>query len=539
MHAGALAFALGAIVFGCAPDSARRTEGKGNAGTIVISASADADALLPPLILSVQGKQIADQIFDNLADIGDGLNTIGDAGFTPRLATSWSWAPDSSWIDFAINPMARWHDGEQVRAKDVAFTFRLVKDTALASPIATNLDDVDSVSEADSLTARVWLRKHPPDEFFKIASQIPILPAHLLENVKPAELRASPLASKPIGSGRFKFDRWERGARVVLVADSGNYRGRPNVDRVVWTISSDYTGAALRFVSGAADFLDVVKPDFLARISQSGALVVKTGPSLDYGYIGFNLRTADGKGPHPIFSNRAARRALVMAVDRAAIVQSVFDTLAVVGHGPFTRAISTSDTTIGIPYDTVAAAKTLDSLGWRRGPSGIRERNGIPLAFPVIVPSSSTIRMRVAVLLQAQWRAAGVELRIDAMETNTFGARMESKKFDAVLNAWHLDPDPASFRDEWASSEMKPGGFNVASYSNPAFDATADSAARETNPAKSAELYRRAYRILNDDAPAMWIYELKNAFGVSTRIAPAGLRPDGWWGRLADWTINN
>jgi ABC-type dipeptide transport system, periplasmic component len=455
------------------------------------------------------------------------------------LATSWTWAPDSSSIDFAINPIARWHDGEPVRAKDVAFTFRLVKDTALASPIATNLDDVDSVSEADSLTARVWLHKHPPDEFFKLATQVSILPAHLLESIKPTELRASPLASKPIGSGRFKFDRWERGSRVVLVADSGNYRGRPNVDRVIWIISSDYTSAALRFVSGAADFLDVVKPDFLARISESGHQVVKTGPSLDYGYLGLNLRTADGNGPHPIFSNREVRRALVMAVDRDAIVRSVFDTLAVVGHGPFTRAVPTSDTTIGIPYDTASAAKTLDSLGWRRGPSGIRARNGIPLSFPVIVPSSSPIRMRVAVLLQAQWRAAGVDLKIDPMETNAFGARMESKKFDAMLNAWHLDPDPASFRDEWSSSEMKPGGLNVSSYSNPAFDATADSAARERDPAKSVQLYRRGYRILDDDAPAMWLYELKNAFGVSDRIQPVGLRPDAWWSRLGDWTIKN
>jgi peptide/nickel transport system substrate-binding protein len=538
-RAAALTFLVGAIAFGCSPDSARNIEGKGKAGTIVISASADADALLPPLILSVQGKQIADQIFDNLADIGDGLNTIGDAGFTPRLATSWSWAPDSSWIDFSINPMARWHDGEPVRANDVAFTFHLVKDTALASPIATNLDDVDSVSEADSLTDRVWLHKHPPDEFFKLATQVAILPAHLLKNVKPADLRSSPLASKPVGSGRFKFDRWDRGARVVLVADTGNYRGQPSVDRVIWTISSDYTGAALRFVSGAADFLDVVKPDFVARISGSGARVVITVPSLDYGYIGFNLRTADGKAPHPIFSNRAVRRALVMAVDRSAIVRSVFDSLAVASHGPFTRAIPTSDTTVGIPYDTAAAAKTLDSLGWRRGPSGIRARNGVPLAFPVIVPSSSTIRMRVAVLLQAQWRLLGVDMRIDPMETNSFGASLESKKFDAILNAWHLDPDPASFRDEWSSSQMKPGGFDVSSYSNPAFDATADSAAREPDRVKAIQLYHRAYHILDDDAPAMWIYELKNAFGVSNRIQPAGLRPDAWWSRLAEWTIKN
>src|SRR5947207_8311482 len=64
-------------------------------GTIVLSSAADADVLFPPLTLSLQGKQVNDQVFDNLADIGPSLNTVGDAGFAPRLADRWRWAPDS------------------------------------------------------------------------------------------------------------------------------------------------------------------------------------------------------------------------------------------------------------------------------------------------------------------------------------------------------------------------------------------------------------------------------------------------------------
>lgn len=533
---GILALWAAVLIAACAGEQ-RAGAGKIAAGTIVISASADADVLFPPIILSVQGKQVADQIFDNLADIGDDLNTIGDVGFKPRLASSWSWAPDTSWIEFKIDRNAKWHDGVPVRARDVRFTFGLVKDTLLSSPLSTNLDEVDSVTETDSLTARVWIRRHPPDEFFKISSQIAILPSHLLEGIKPAALRSSAFASNPVGSGRFRFSAWDRGVRIVLVADTTNYRGRPEADRVIWLVSPDYPAAALRFLSGTADFLDVVTPSFLARIAGSGGHVIKTGPSLDYGYVGFNLRDASGKSPHPIFGDRATRRALVMAVDRASLIKSVFDTLAVLNHGPFTRAVATSDTTFGLPFDSAAAARTLDSLGWRRGASGMRARNGVPLAFRLIVPSSSSVRMKFAVLLQDQWKRAGVAVKIEPLEVNAFGAQMESRKFEAMLNAWHLDPDPASFRDEWSSSQMKPGGFNVSSYSDPAFDATADSAAREPDPVRSTALYRRAYRILDADAPAMWLYELRNAFGVSDRIETVGLRPDAWWARLADWKI--
>jgi peptide/nickel transport system substrate-binding protein len=118
-------------------------------GTIAISSSGDADILFPPLTMTLQGKQVVDQVFDNLADIGPSLNTVGDAGFTPRLADSWRWAPDSLSVAFHINPAARWHDGKPVTASDVHYTFQLVKDTSLASPLSANLDNVDSVSVAD------------------------------------------------------------------------------------------------------------------------------------------------------------------------------------------------------------------------------------------------------------------------------------------------------------------------------------------------------------------------------------------------------
>ncbi|HCU13312.1 MAG TPA: hypothetical protein DGB72_14415 [Gemmatimonadetes bacterium] len=506
-------------------------------GTIVLSSAADADILFPPLTLTLMGKQVSDQVFDNLADIGPSLNTVGDAGFTPRLADRWQWAADSQSVAFHLNPRARWHDGVPVSAEDVRYTFQLVKDTSLASPLGSNLDNVDSVSVRDSLTAVVWFHRRTPDAFFKVASPVVILPAHLLRQTAPAALHESGFARAPVGSGRFRFAAWDRGARIVLRADSGNYRGRPIADQAIWLVAPDYQTAAVRFLGGTADFLDVVKPDVIPLARAKGADIIVSPGSLDYGYAAFNLRNAKNTGPHPIFGDRETRRALVMAVDRSAIVRNVFDTLGLVAHGPATRIMPTSDTTIGIRYDPGQAARTLDSLGWKRGADGLRSRGKTTLAFALMVPSSSAIRTRIAVLLQEQWRKAGANVRIDQLELNTFGGRMEERKFDALLNAWHIDPTPSSVREEWASSEIKKGGYNATSYRNPSFDAVVDSAINEMNPSRSVELYRRTYRILTDDAPAMWIYELRNVHGVSKRIHPVGIRPDAWWADLADWSV--
>lgn len=527
-----LSIALPAILILAACSSDRRL-----GGTIVISSAADADVLFPPLTLSLQGRQVTDQLFDNLADIGPALNTVGDAGFTPRLADSWRWSKDSLSVAFHINPKARWHDGARVSGEDVRYTFRLVKDTSLASPLAGNLDNVDSVTVPDSLTAVVWFHQRAPDAFFKAASPVAILPSHLLAKTPPASLHESGFARSPIGSGRFRFARWDKSARIVLQADSANYRGRPIADRVVWLISPDYQAASLRFLNGDADFLDVVKPELVAEAKARGKTLIVSPGSLDYGYVAFNLRNATGTGANAVFGERDTRRALVMSVDRAAIVHSVFDTLGLVAHGPATRILPTSDTTIGIPFDSVRAGRLLDSLGWKRGGDGMRARGKTPLAFSLMVPSSSPIRKNIAVLLQEQWRKAGAKVAIDQLELNTFGERMDERKFESLLNAWHIDPTPSSVREEWASSEIRKGGYNATSYRSPAFDAVIDSAVREMSPAKSADLYRKAYRILTDDAPAMWIYELRNVQGVSPRIHTVGIRPDAWWAGLADWSV--
>jgi peptide/nickel transport system substrate-binding protein len=307
----------------------------------------------------------------------------------------------------------------------------------------------------------------------------------------------------------------------------------------VWLISPDYQAASLRLLNGEADFLDVVRPELIPQAKAKDVDLIASPGSLDYGYVAFNLRNAANTGPHPIFGDRETRRALVMSVDRSAIVRNVFDTLGLVAHGPATRILPTSDTTIGIPYDPQRADRVLDSLGWKRGTDGVRARGRTPLAFSLMVPSSSPIRTRIAVLLQEQWRKAGARVNVDQLELNTFGARMDERKFESLLNAWHIDPTPSSVREEWASSEIRNGGYNTTSYRNPAFDAVIDSAVKEMNPSRSVELYRRAYRILTDDAPAMWIYELRNVHGAAKRIHPVGIRPDAWWAGLAEWSVSS
>ena len=505
-------------------------------GVLVISAFADADILMPPLTMTGQGLQVVDAIFDRLAQ--PTLSSDGSTSYTPGLATSWSWSADSLAIDFTLNAKAKWHDGLPVTAQDVRFTWAAYTDSTLGSATAAALRNIDSVQVRDAQVARVWFRKRSADQLSDAVSQMRILPKHLLDSVPRATWKTAAFARQPVGSGRFRFGSWQAGTRLEIVADSNNYRGRPGLDKVVWTVAPDPGAATLRLFSGDADFLESVRPDAAAEFAKHANVALLRSPSLAYGFVQFNTLTAAG-APHPLFGDRALRRALSMAVDRSLVVRSVFDSAARVALGPVTRVQLGRDTLLApILFDTTQAMRTLDSLGWRTAkPGDVRARNGVPLKFAVLVPSSSSQRLRVAVLLQQLYRAVGVQLDIEKVEFNALNARLAKGDFDAAIMAIGADPQLAGIRGVWSTAASRAkGGVNFGAYSNARFDALLDSAQAQVSDAKARPYYLAAYRDILDDAPALWLYEPWNLSGVATRVHPVGLRPDGWWMQLADWT---
>lgn len=534
--------ALVASVVGCSDRKSATDTTADVGGTFIVATSSDADYLLPPLIVNLQSKAIADQIFDRLADIGPEMNVLGDRGFAPRLAERWDWAADSLSIRFHLNPRARWHDGVPVRASDVRFTFDLTIDPKVASQNASLLrPQIDSVTVADSLTAVFWFAKRYPQQFFDATYHLLIIPEHSLSAEPRDKLAASTFARAPVGSGRFRFARWEPGATIEVLADTANYRGRPKLDRVVWSVSEPGTSFTRAF-AGEVDFAEpLVNPALLPEVAKNPNVAVRSTAGADYGYIAFNLMArGSSTKPHPLFGERRLRRALAMAINRETVVRSVFDSLSRIAIGPMTHWQFNVDTTVTqIPYDTLAARALLDSLGWRdTNGDGIRERNGRPLAFALGYPSSSASRQRMAVILQSELQRVGAKVNIDSKDINTFISLGKAGDFDALLNATRADPSPFSVRQSWSKAGARTkGGSNFSMYENPVFDANLDSAVVEWNPDRVRRLSTKAYETIIGDAPAIWLYEPKYSAVVHRRLHVTGMRPDAWWARLDEWYI--
>src|SRR5688500_3034796 len=148
---------LSGLVIACGDDQPR-TVAKADAGrTLVVAMGSEPGATFPPFAITGHGRMLASQIYDHLADVGPGMNTIGDAGFVPQLAERWEWSDDSLSIAFHLHPRARWHDGQPVTARDVKFTLALYANPDLGGQTVHEHARIDSVTAPDSLTVVYWI----------------------------------------------------------------------------------------------------------------------------------------------------------------------------------------------------------------------------------------------------------------------------------------------------------------------------------------------------------------------------------------------
>jgi peptide/nickel transport system substrate-binding protein len=226
------------------------------------------------------------------------------------------------------------------------------------------------------------------------------------------------------------------------------------------------------------------------------------------------------------------------------MLRNVFGDLGRIAHGPFPMGQTASDSTIRLPaYDTTAAAAMLDSSGWRRGPDGMRSKNGRPLHFSMLVPNSSSTRVKYAPLLQEQFHRIGAAVSIDQMDYKTYLARVVTKgdragDFDTILNTFQPDPSVSGAKQNWSTEAIGgPAGQNWMLYSNTIVDAALDSAVAAFDPAKVKAYSSRAFQQIVDDIPAIWLYDVVFVSAVNRRVTVPPIRTDGWQMNLADWSI--
>ncbi len=508
-------------------------------GTLVFASVGEPEGLLPPVAQSSVARDVSDQLFLKLADLGPSANTIGDEDFTPLLAERWEWDGPLTLV-FHLDPRARWQDGRRVTAADVVFTYDAYNDPRVNSPFRTGLRWISAVTSRDSLTTVFRFRQRYPEMFYDAVYQMRILPGHLLRNIPRDQWQSTPFGRAPVGDGPYRFAAWKAGESLELVADSTCFLGRPRIRRLIWRFTPDLQVAVTQMVAGEADAVpQLVSPDNIERVQAAPQLATYPYKGSAYGYFGFNLAApGDSTRPHPLFADRDVRRALAMAIDRQRLAKSVFGDHAKVPPGPMSQLWWIWDPeTRELPYDTAQAKRLLTARGWFDSDSdGVRDRAGTKLSFRLLVPTTSAVRRQYARLLQEELRRLGVEVLIDEVEFSVFMERAQSGRFDALLQVWQTDPTSSSgIAQTWTQSGI--GRSNYLRYASPVFDRLVEQASATFDRAQARRGWRAAMEVLNQDAPAVFLFAPENVAAIHRRVADVTIRPDSWWALVRAWRI--
>lgn len=496
---------------------------------VVVQVGADPDVLNPITSTDTTAAIINGEIFEGLLTMNNYTLKL-----KPCLATSCDISPDQLTYTFHLRHGVTWQDGAPFTADDVKYTYDRIQDPKVDdAPVRSYWGTIKSCEVLDPYTVRFTAS----ERYFKTLETLgtaAILPKHLLEKV--ADFNNAPFNRAPIGTGPYKFVRWDTGSQVVLERND-HYWGTPNhyLKRIVYRIIQEPYVAVQLLKKGEIDVVDPIKPLTWEReLEHSNSLkrLVKTVYDYPaYSYIGFNLRK-------PIFKDVRVRHAIDLLIPRDQIIQQVYQNYASKTETwELPSSLACNHDIPPTPYDPVQAAKLLTEAGWvNNAGDGILHKDGKPLSVTLVYPAESPYDEQILEIVQESMRQAGVDFKLQRMEWVQLLAKLNDWNFEMTIMGWSLDAndDPSQL---WTSEQAKlKKSSNFIDYANPEADKLMAAGRLEYDDAKRAAIYKQLQKIIHDDYPVCFLFNPRQIMLRSNRFQNVSIfapRPcydvTTWW----------
>ncbi|MBV7264386.1 ABC transporter substrate-binding protein [Photobacterium sp. WH24] len=510
----------------------------------------------------------ADEMYDTLfAPASDEIDS-----YYPLIAEKVRYADDFSWMEIDINPKARFHDGQPITAKDVAFTF----DKFMAEGVPqfrVFYKEVKSVKAVSPLTARIEMSVANREKLFSLVEGMNVLPEHYWQDKKLSE----PLNAPPVGSSAYKVTSYQSGQSVTYsrvkdywAANIPVNVGRHNFDTIRYDYYRDDTVTLEAFKAGEYDFRQENVAKFWATLYE--------GNNFDNGYIKKEeiphqipqaMQAFVFNTQRPVFSDVRVREALNYAMDFEWMNKTLF-------YNQYSRSRSFFQNT---PYEAKglpmpAELKYLEPLkdkiparvftesyqppvtdgsgrvraqsrkafallkaaGWElKNQVMTNVKTGEPLAFELLIYSPTS--ERIAIPLQKNLKQLGVDMKIRTVDTTQYIKRLRDRDFDMVSSGYSANAYPTqNLLIAWNSNYLD-STYNTAGVQDPAIDTlTEQIAAHQQDPAALAALGPALDRVLQWNFFVIPQWHLSK-FRVATwdKFDRPAVRPkyalgvDTWW----------
>jgi ABC-type transport system substrate-binding protein len=425
-------------------------------------------------------------------------------------------------ILFHLRPGVRFHDGHELDARDVKFTYEAIVNPKNLSPRVPDYEPVKEVEVLDPLTVRiVYKRLYSP----AIGTwAMGILPEHLLnaealrqeaervgKDPERFSMRDSSFSRHPKGCGPFRFREWKADQYITLDRFEDYWEGPPNYKQYRYRIVPDLLTQEMEFYAGTVDSY-VVQPHQVQRLKDDPNYQSFSGLSFGYTYIGYNMRR------EPL-QDRRVREALGMAVDVDKIIRYVLYGQGERITGPFVKQTDYYNHKVRpLPYDPKGALRLLMEAGWDRNRAGWLEKDGKRLQFTLITNSGNDLRKAIMAIVQDAWRQIGVDVRTDLVEWSVFiQERINKLDFDALILGWNMGIEPDLYQI-WHSSQTHAHQLNFVNFKDPEADDLIVKIRQEYDLDKQVAYSHQLHEIIAREQPYTFLYVGKWTAVLDKRI---------------------
>jgi peptide/nickel transport system substrate-binding protein len=492
------------------------TEAATPGGTFIDSNIADIQTMHPFLAEEEVSIGVVGLVFEQL--VGGDVRTGQPA--PTGLADSWEIAPDGVTYTFHLNKAATWHDGVDVTAADVQFSF-----DALANPdtgsvyTGTFLDSVESWRAIDDDTFEIVAKEPLFTLLYDIVAYI--VPKHIWESVPVADWRNDPGAtgadpSRVIGSGPFKFQEWRQGESVTLVRNDEYYGKVPYIDSYVLRVWPDQTAVVNALLNDEIDAAGL-EPSDIAGVEGTPGIQVAHYPTRGFTYYEFNL----DPDVTTKWQDQRVRQALLYALDRESIVNDILLGYAEVAQGtqPVVSYVYAPDRiATKYTYDPEKAKSLIAEAGWTDSDGdGVVDKDGESLSFELLYSAGSPTSDQIVAYMQDAWADIGVQATPRALE---FPALIEATTTDPSFEIalYGFNWDATFIQDAMFGCDQYQVGFNDMKYCNPELDEINDQAKRTFDEETRRELLIQASNIVNDEQPVAVLHFSQAHAAFSDRL---------------------
>lgn len=451
-------------------------------------------------------------LFSGLLKYDTNNQLVGD------LASDFS--TDANGITYTIHlkPNLTWHDGKPLTSADVLYTYKTIQNPDAQSPLQSSWQGIE-VSAPDNRT--VLFKLPGPLAAFPYNLVNGIVPKHILVKTPASDLRSVDFNTiRPVGSGPFSWQAIEvksndpKNARtqIALVPFSDYASGKPKLTEFIVHAYASQEQLIKAFESGKLTAIEGVSSLPVSAREKSGAEVHDL--LLNAANMVF-FKTASGVLADPI-----VRQALVQSADVPKIVKQL-DYPTHLVREPFLNGQLGYDATLTqANFDLAAAQKSLESDGWLVGKNGIRSKENQQLSFKLTATDGAESKL-VTSQLKQQWRALGVDLRVDLQQASDFQGTLAYHSYDAVLYGISIGSDPDVFV-YWDSSQAdvrSANRLNLSEYKNSAADNALESGRTRRDPTLRTIKYKPFLQAWQKDAPALALYQPRLLYVTNGPVA--------------------